>query len=91
MKFKVIAIQTAYLANGEEHTDEIVLETFNNLARAVQYIENNSVSLIEQGWEFKNHISRNSNPGEVCDFKEWQKDMMDTHIELFHTIEPTKE
>lgn len=86
---KVVCLQGVINKEGERiNTEKIVVETFNNVNQAVQFLEDNAVELIKQGWKYDYHVSREAKPGEVCTFKEWQKDFDDgSRIEMFYMFE----
>ena len=87
-RFDIVCYQGVINKEGERTTDKIVVKTFNRLAQATQFLEENAVEMINDGWKYDYHISREAKPGEKCDFKEWQKDFEDgTRIELFYTID----
>lgn len=66
--------------DGTRDVKQYRVKSFINMLRMAQWLENNTVELINDGWAYDYHVSRSMNPGEVCEFKEFRKTLGNNDI-----------
>lgn len=82
----IVEIKGLIQPDGTRETTKEHL-TFKNINQGVQWLEENAVHMIQDGYIYDYHISRSLKPGEVCEFKEWRKEENGITIEICYFFE----
>lgn len=83
---KVMCIQAVINESGERSVSETEVKRFDSINRATDFLQENAIELIQDGWTYDYHISRQCKPGQKMDWKEWQKDMYGSRFEMFYRL-----